>query len=79
MPRVPLTVEMPAVEGGGLCTIQGERLILLDERAPLWNRIRALAGALAALGNERIYMVPEARKVVEALKGGWLRESDRTG
>ena len=60
--------ETPATAGGGLCTVRGEHLILLDERAPLSARILALARALSALESETIYMVPEAREAVEAMR-----------
>ena len=48
--------------------IRGERLILLDERAPLWERILAFARALSELESDRIYMAPEARELIEAIQ-----------
>ena len=41
--------------GGGLCVVRGASL-------------RALARALVELGSETIYMAPEARELVEALR-----------
>jgi len=61
--------ETPATAGGGSCVLQGERLILIDAAAPLQVRTAALARALAELGVERVFMVPEAREVVEAMRG----------
>ncbi|MFQ5830263.1 MAG: hypothetical protein ACE5JD_14065 [Candidatus Methylomirabilia bacterium] len=58
--------ETPATTGGGLCVLRGGQLVLLDEGAPLSNRVLALARALARLESETVYMVPEARELVEA-------------
>lgn len=60
--------ETPATRGGGCCVLRRERLILIDRSAPLRARIAALAGALAELGIEEVFMIPEAREVVEAMK-----------
>ena len=54
--------------GGGLCVVRGESLVLIDQRAPLPDRLRALAQALVELGSETIYMAPAARELVEALR-----------
>ncbi len=51
--------ETPAIMGGGLCIVRGENLVLIDQRAPLLDRIRALT----------VYMAPEARELIEALRG----------
>jgi hypothetical protein len=59
--------ETPATAGGGSCVFRGEPLILLDARAPLGQRIGALARALSALDSERIFMIPRARAAVEAI------------
>jgi len=68
--------ETPATAGGGSCIFRGERLILLDAQAPLRGRIMALARALSELENETVFMVPEAREVVEAVKGARSRGSN---
>jgi hypothetical protein len=57
--------ETPAAMGGGLCVVRGEHLVLIDQRAPLADRLRALARALGDLGSEAVYMVPEARELVD--------------
>ena len=59
--------ETPAALGGGLCVLRGETLVLIDQRAPLLDRIRALARALVKLQSEAVYMAPEARELIEAL------------
>jgi hypothetical protein len=60
--------ETPATMGGGLCVVRGENLVLIDQRAPLPDRLRVLAQALLDLGSESVYMAPEARELVEALR-----------
>jgi hypothetical protein len=45
--------------------VRGARLVLIDQRAPLADRLRALARALGDLGSEAIYMAPEARELVD--------------
>lgn len=57
--------ETPATVGGGLCVLRGEHLVLIDQRAPLPDRVRALARALGDLHSETIYMAPEARALVD--------------
>jgi hypothetical protein len=57
--------ETPAAMGGGLCVVRGAHLVLIDQRAPLADRLRALARALGDLGSEAVYMAPEARELVE--------------
>jgi hypothetical protein len=61
--------ETPATMGGGLCVVRGETLVLIDQRAPLPDRLRALARALVELQSETVYMAPEARELIEALRG----------
>lgn len=60
--------ETPAVMGGGLCAVRGEQLVLIDQRAPLPDRVLALARALSELESETVYMAPEAREVIEAIQ-----------
>lgn len=60
--------ETPATAGGGSCVLRGEPLILLDARAPLRERIEALARALSELDSEAIFMTPAAREALEAMR-----------
>ena len=57
--------ETPAAMGGGLCLVRGAHLVLIDQRAPLPDRLHALARALGELGSEAVYMAPEARELVD--------------
>ena len=65
--------ETPATAGGGSCVFRGERLIVIDATAPLQARIAALARALSELETDTIFMIPEAREVVEAMKASRSR------
>ncbi len=60
--------ETPAQAGGGSCIVRGERLIVIDSTAPPPVRIAALARALSELETDAIFMVPEAREAVEAMR-----------
>lgn len=59
--------ETLAVVGGGLCVVRGAPLVLIDQRAPVPDRVLALARALAELGSDSVYMAPEARELVETI------------
>jgi len=61
--------ETPATMGGGLCVLRGEKLVLIDQSAPLRHRILALARALSELGSETVYMAPKARELIETIQG----------
>jgi hypothetical protein len=53
-----------AANGGGLCTLGGHALILIDEHAPPSTRVEVLARALGRLEVDAVYMTPEARDAV---------------
>ena len=57
--------ESPPARGGGRCVVDGREFILIDARAPLGDRLGALAAALSTLDLEDIYVTPEARDRVE--------------
>lgn len=57
--------EDPAAGAGGSCLLRGERLLLLNAAAPVAERLAVVARALAELGCERVFLVPEAREAVE--------------
>ena len=61
--------ETPPAAGGASCILRGERLVLIDGRAPLRDRVRALARALSEHGADAVFMLPEARAAVDALAG----------
>jgi hypothetical protein len=54
--------------GGGLCRLRGRDVILLDERASTVERGAALAEALASLDVDGVFMPPEVRLMLEAMR-----------
>ncbi len=60
--------ETPAPRGGGLCIVRGAKLVLIDQRVPLPDRLLVLARALAELESESVYMAPAARELIEAIQ-----------
>jgi hypothetical protein len=58
---------------GGLCVVRGQRIILVDERAPLVDRIATLAAALAAVDLEHIFLPP----IVRATIGAYQRDASQ--
>jgi hypothetical protein len=52
----------------GLCTVKGARLILVDARAPLPDRVAILAASLAALDHEALFLAPVVRATIAAYR-----------
>ena len=50
---------------GGLCVINERRVVFVDPRAPLPERVDVLAGALAALDPDDIFLPPAVRLAME--------------
>ena len=59
----------PTRSAGGLCRLRDRVLILLDAGSNPVDQARALAEALATLDLEDVYMAPEARALIERLRG----------
>jgi hypothetical protein len=51
---------------GGLCTLRGVRLILVDAKLPLPERIATLATALAEVDLEHLFLPPIVRATIGA-------------
>ena len=51
---------------GGLCSIRGKRIILVDARGALPDRIATVAAALAELDLESIFLPPIVRATIGA-------------
>jgi hypothetical protein len=56
---------------GGLCVVRGQRIILVDERAPLVDRIATIAASLASVDLEHVFLPP----IVRATIGAYGREA----
>ncbi len=60
---------------GGLCTVDGRPVVVLNRRRPAEAHLAALAGALAELPHEQVYLRPAVRDALEAL---WAQQRART-
>jgi hypothetical protein len=54
---------------GGLCTLRGEKILLVDANLALPDRIATVAGALAGVDLEHIYLAPIVRATIGAYAG----------
>ena len=50
---------------GGLCTLNERRVVFVDPRSPIPERIAVLAAALAALDLDAVFLPPAVRRTVE--------------
>lgn len=70
-PRLGLAVRFEKGRfSGGLCTVNGERFIVLNKRHPPERQFAVLAGALRSASMDDVYLKPTVRK---ALEDAWLR------
>ena len=53
---------------GGLCTLRGARLILVDAKLPLPERIATVAGALADVDLDHLFLPPIVRATIGAYR-----------
>lgn len=52
--------------GGGLCTVHGRRVILVDASTPLADRIATVAASLAEIDLEAVFVPPLVRATIAA-------------
>lgn len=50
---------------GGLCTVHGERMVIIERHTDLPQRIRVLSRALREAGVEELYLSPVVRKLID--------------
>ena len=50
---------------GGLCTVHGERMVIIERRADPSQRARVLARALREVGTEGLYLSPVVRNLID--------------
>lgn len=71
-PQLGLAVRMEKGRfAGGLCTVNGEQLIVLNKRHPPERQFAVLAGALRGLPLDDVYLKPGVRR---ALEKAWERQ-----
>jgi hypothetical protein len=51
---------------GGLCTLRGQRMILIDAKLPLPERIATVAEGLASVDLENVFLPPIVRATIGA-------------
>ncbi len=51
---------------GGLCMVHGRQMILVDQKAPLPDRIAMVAAALSTVDIEHLYLAPIVRATIGA-------------
>ena len=50
---------------GGLCKLRGEKLLIINSKAPVSDKIQALAKALSNFDLDQIYIRPAIRGLIE--------------
>ncbi|MEM7138524.1 MAG: hypothetical protein AAF500_18230 [Myxococcota bacterium] len=50
---------------GGLCSMGGQRVLVVSPSAPPWRRAQVLLDALRRLPHEQIWLPPEIRRVLQ--------------
>jgi len=49
----------------GLCTVRGQKLFIMDKHKSLHKKIKILAGQLALISHENMYIIPAVRELLE--------------
>ena len=52
---------------GGLCLLKGEYVLIINSKAAIRDKIRALGMALKQFDHEKIYMLPVLRELLEGI------------
>ena len=52
---------------GGLCLLKGEYVLIINSKAAIRDRIRALVMALKHFDHENIYMLPVLRELLDKI------------
>jgi len=60
--------DVDSTTAGGLCTLEGHRVLILDANAPPLEQATVLAQALLSLDHESVYLAPEARRFIYATR-----------
>lgn len=64
------------VPRGGLCTLHGRRVILIDSGEPLADRVAMLAAALAEVDLEAVFVAPAVRATIALYRRGPRESAD---
>jgi len=52
---------------GGLCLLKGEFVLIINSKAAIRDKIRALSMALKQFDHDKIYMLPVLRELLEGI------------
>jgi hypothetical protein len=52
---------------GGLCLLKGEHVLIINSKATIEDKIRALGMALKHFDHEKIYMMPVLRELFDRI------------
>jgi hypothetical protein len=52
---------------GGLCLLRGEYVLIINSKATIEDKIRALGMALKHFDHEKIYMLPVLRELLDSI------------
>ena len=52
---------------GGLCLLKGEYVLIINSKATIEDKIRALGMALKQFDHEKIYMLPALRELLDRI------------
>jgi hypothetical protein len=64
--QLGIEIRYEACEGrGGMCTLRGRRLLIIDEGKTAAGRADVIARSLAELDLEHIYIAPAVRQAIE--------------
>jgi len=55
---------------GGLCKLRGEKLLIINSKAPVRDKIKAFAQALSHFDLNQIYIKPVVRELIERSGAG---------
>jgi len=68
--RLGIEIRYETCEGrGGMCTLRGQRVFIIDERKTVRDRAEVIARGLAELDLEAIYVPPAVRQAIERHSG----------
>jgi hypothetical protein len=60
---------------GGLCKVKGEWWVIMDRKAPPADRAATLTESLAQLDTDGVFLPPEVRDALTAVRAGRLAAS----
>ena len=62
----PIVIEEEAINVvGGLCKLRGEKILIINSKAPVRDKIQALARALSNFDLDQIYIRPAIRALLD--------------